>query len=74
MKKEIIEKVNSDFDFIDLPKYQYSLKILLEKHPTGVSDTVICKALCLSQTELDEVLNYAIIRLKESVGVADDEI
>jgi hypothetical protein len=73
-KIELIEKIKNDDDFINLLKYNNSLKNLLSEHPTGVSDSVICKALCISQAELDEALRSAIMKFKESVGITDDEI
>lgn len=72
-KNETLEKIQNEEDYINLPKYNNSLKMLLNEHPTGVSDSIICKALGLSQTELDEMLNSAIIRFKESVGVKHDD-
>lgn len=60
--------VNSDIDFINLPKYNNSLAAFLQEHPNGTSDSVICKALCMSPEELDILLKNVIIKLQESVG------
>lgn len=71
-RPEIMQKIENETDFINYSKYNNSLKCLLKEYPTGVSDSVICKVLCLSQTELDQMLKSAIMKLRESVGV--DEI
>lgn len=71
-RSEIMEKIQNDTDFINYSKHGNSLKNLLKEYPTGVSDSIICKILCLSQTELDQILKSAIIKLRESVGV--DEV
>jgi hypothetical protein len=64
-------KITTDPDYICLPKYENSLKIFLSTHPNGTSDSMICKALCISQKELDELYQSAILKLKD--GIVIDE-
>lgn len=72
-REDITSKILEDADFINLPKYNNSLQQLLDENPNGVSDSTICKALGLSQSELEERLKSAIMKLQESVGVNNDE-
>lgn len=72
-KKKLAEQVNNDPDFINLPKYNNSLTTFLGEHPNGTSDSVICKALCITQEELDILLKNVIIKLQESVGENAEE-
>ena len=71
-KKKMIELISTFPDFINLPKYNNSLAAFIKDHPDGTSDTVICKALCLTQEELDILLSNAIMKLRESVGEDGD--
>lgn len=73
-KIELADKIKTEDDFINLPKYENSLKTLLKENPTGVSDSIICKALGITQSELDDLFKSAIIKFKESVGENEDEI
>jgi hypothetical protein len=71
IKKEELIKITRDQDFINSPKHDNSLKKFMDQNPDGASDSVICKALCMSQKELDETYQCAILKLRE--GMTDDE-
>jgi hypothetical protein len=72
VKKDQIFRIERDLDYINSPKYDNSLTKLLSCHPNGVSDHVICKVLCITQRELDNIYESAIMKLREGMGV--DEI
>ena len=61
-------KLNTDPDYINLPKYGYSLKKFLSNHPHGTTDSMICKALCISQKELEDLYRSAILKLKGGIS------
>lgn len=63
------EKILQDQDFIDMPKYGNSMKKLLDAYPDGVPEALIKKALHLSQKDLEELYNCAIIKLRHGFKV-----
>ena len=67
--EEIINKLNQDEDFIVSSKHENSLKLFLTQYPNGAPDTAICKALCITQKELDELYESAILKLREGMGI-----
>jgi len=70
-KKEEMTRISIDPDYIHSPKHENSLRILLDQNPEGVNDAMICKVLCLTQKELDDIYESAILKLKE--GMDRDE-
>jgi len=44
----------------------------MEKHSNGLGDERICKILLMSQEELDETFESAILKLRQSLGVDDE--
>ena len=70
MKKNRDPRIETDSDFIVAPKHGNSLNKLLENNPDGVPDSVICKALQLSQEEIDKIYETAIMKLR---GVMIDD-
>jgi hypothetical protein len=72
-KQDVALKIANDPDFINSPKYNNSLASLLEDNPEGVSDSVICKTLCLSQEELLRIYNCAILKLRMAYGINDEQ-
>lgn len=71
IKKEDLIKLTRDKDFINSPKHENSLRKFLDQNPDGSTDSVICKALCMSQKELEETYQCAILKLRE--GMTDNE-
>lgn len=65
MSEEKKHKINNQEDFIDYPKYQNSIKKLIEeKYPEGAPDDVIAKALNISEEEVEEIYQSAIKKLQ----------
>lgn len=56
-----------DEDYIDSPKFKYSLKELLEKNPDGVDNEAISKVLNMSVEEVEEVYQSAIKKLQKTL-------
>lgn len=68
VKKEDLVKIARDHDFINAPKYDNSLKKFLDQNPDGAEDDeVICKALCITQKELEDMYQCAILKLREGM-------
>lgn len=60
-------RIDSELDFIDSPKHNNSLKVLIAEYPNGVPDHIIRKVLRLPQNEVDSLYNSAILKLRESL-------
>lgn len=71
-KDNLKKKILDDEDFIYCPRLANSLERLMEKHPNGLEDERICKVLLMTQEELDETFQSAILKLRESLGVDDE--
>jgi len=67
IKKEESIKISRDFDYIHAPKHSNSLREFLAYYPDGAPDSVICKALCITQQELEDLYNSAITKLKQGM-------
>lgn len=67
--RELMIKIRENKDFINSPKYKNSLSNFLEEHPDGASDSIICKALCLSHRELNDIYNSVIQKLQAGMGI-----
>lgn len=71
-RKQIEFKIAREVDFINSPTLENSLEEFLKKYPNGASDAVICKALLMSQDELDKVTKSAIMKLKAKMGTNNE--
>jgi methionyl-tRNA synthetase len=62
---ELRKKIEEDRDFVNLSKYGFSLKKLLEKFPEGgVPDNIAAKALGISEEELEDLYQQTVARLR----------
>jgi hypothetical protein len=61
-------KIQYEEDFVDCIRFKNSLNKILEKYPDGVSDDIICKVLDISQNELDNLFQDAIVQLKKDIA------
>jgi hypothetical protein len=68
IKKEDLMRIFEDPDYIHSPKHDNSLRVFLTNHPDGAQDSVICKALCISQKELEHLYESAILKLRQGMG------
>ena len=69
MKRDV--RIDTDTDFVDSPKHNNSLKVLIADNPDGVTDRVICKVLRIDQEQLDKIYGRAILKLRENL-TSDD--
>lgn len=67
----IKNKINTDPDFINMPKASNSLKRAVEMFPDGMEIPAIAKALMMSEAEVDEVFNSAIKKIREQLDLGD---
>lgn len=67
--KEVIkEKVLSDPDYINSKKYRYSLDRYLKNNPTS-PDNIIAHLLCMSEDEVKEVFEEAVIKIRQFMKI-----
>lgn len=59
-KAEILEKIQTEEDFINSKKHGYSLSRYLKKNPSGATDNVIAYFLCMTTKEIAEVYESAV--------------
>ena len=64
IKKEDLIKISRDKDYIRSQKHGDSLQTFLDHYPDGAPDSIICKVLCITQKELDDIYASAIKKLQ----------
>jgi hypothetical protein len=69
IKPDEMARIINEMDYIHSPKYGNSLKRFMDHYPDGAPDSVICKALGITQQQLDDIYKTGILKLKEGMGV-----
>ena len=60
-------RLTEEEDFIDCPKFNNSIRQLIEKNPEGVDDETIAKVLNLTAEEVEETYQNEIKKLQKSL-------
>ena len=68
---EIRQRVETDPDYINLKRFDFSLRKLLVRYPDGCPDHIIAQALILNESEVETTYNNVVIRLRTLMGVRD---
>lgn len=72
--KEVQRLISEDPDFVYLKRFDFSLDKVLERFPDGVPNRMISQALMITEEEVDEIAQSAIIKIRQALGVeVDDE-
>lgn len=58
------QRVETDPDFVIAPKFNNSLKALLDRYPDGLPDAAAAKAMGISEEELSGLKNQALSRMR----------
>lgn len=66
---EIKAKIAEEGDFVNLKRFNFSLKKLLERYPEGCPNRIIAHALALVENEVEDLYQQAVNRLRELMGV-----
>lgn len=67
---EIREKVERDPDFVNLPRFEYSLARALVRYPEGLPERLIQEALGLvTKDEVDALYERAVRKLRRAMKV-----
>ncbi len=64
---DIEKKLETDPDFINLKRFDFSLKKLCEKYPNGAPDRIISQALGRSEAEINQRYQQALEKLKSQI-------
>jgi DNA-binding NarL/FixJ family response regulator len=65
----IQEKLDTDEDFIDLKRFDYSIRKALERYPDGLPDKLIAQGLCVSEATLEQHYQAIVIKLRKKMKV-----
>lgn len=67
--QKIKDKIDNDPDFINIKRFDYSLKKLLDRYPDGVPDRIIAQALAMEPEEINKLFENILVKLREKIGV-----
>ena len=67
---EIKKRVETEENFVTVPRYNYSLDKMMNYNPDGYSREVIANALAITDEELEELYEEALRRLREMLNCA----
>ena len=60
--------IATDLDAISMPRYGASLKKFMDRFPDGAQNvTIIAKALCLGENEVEQIYAEALAIIKEAL-------
>ncbi len=62
--EEIKILIDTDVDFIAIRRFDFSLKKLLERYPDGVPTRIICTALQMDETQVEDMYQELLAKLK----------
>ena len=65
---DTLRKIEEDPDFINLKRYGYSLKRVLERYPDGAPENLIAQALCMTEDEVEEAYMDIVEVLRAEMG------
>jgi hypothetical protein len=69
---DVKNKICTEEDFINYPKFSNSISKLLAKYPDGVEDEVIAKALLIPKEEVEAKFQEYIQTCRARMGEDDD--
>ncbi len=63
------KKLNTDPNFANAKRYDYSMRKLEERYPDGAPDNVIATALMIPEVEVEPALAKLVVKMRELMGV-----
>lgn len=66
---EIRRLVNTDEDFVNMPRYNNSVAAVVEAHPNGLPMRVVARAMAMTENEAEEVFQSALRKMRDRLGV-----
>lgn len=71
-KDDIVAKIKEDPDYVDLKRFNYSLKEAMARYPDGVPDRIIASGLRMSLEELNQTYANIVKKLRIAMKVDDE--
>lgn len=65
---EIKDLIESDPDFINIKRFDYSLSNLLKRYPEGVPDRIIAAALQMTEDEIQSLYTTVLDKLRKKIN------
>lgn len=69
--EEIRTRIQTEPDFVNLKRFDYSLEKVLERYPEGAPPRLIAQALLMTEEEVEELYQQTVVRLREVMKVDD---
>ena len=68
-KTDAKDRINEEEDFVNLKRFSYSLKKLMERYPEGVPDKYIAQALDVAENEVPALYEEVVAKLRTLMNV-----
>lgn len=65
---EIKDLIETDPDFINIKRFDYSLNNLLKRYPEGVPDRIIAAALQMTEDEIQSLYTTVLDKLRKKIN------
>ena len=65
---EKIRKILEEEDYVEAPKYSFSLKKLMANNQDGMDDEDIARYLCITEKEVQDIYDSAIEEIRDRLG------
>lgn len=66
-KEQIQQKIETEEDFIDSPRFGYSIEKIIDRYPDGVDYGTISKVLHLTPEEVEKTFLTALKKVQEKM-------
>ena len=68
---EIQSRIETDPDFVNVKRFDYSLAKLLERYEDGVPNKVIAQALCMTEEEAEELFQATLDKVRQMMKIEE---
>ena len=66
---EIRSRIETEPDFVNLKRFDFSLEKVLEKYPEGAPPRLVAQALLMTEEEVEELFQETVVKLREVMKV-----
>lgn len=67
--EEIRSRIETEPDFVNLKRFDFSLEKVLEKYPEGAPPRLVAQALLMTEEEVEELFQQTVLKLREVMKV-----
>jgi hypothetical protein len=72
MRLDIRKKISEDEDFVHSPKFDNSVRKVINKNPNGLDDSKIADMLCIKVEEVELLFQSAIKKIRQKLKIKVD--